>query len=90
MERFEIFFSGKFDEKYWLGRDVIVKVQLPLAGSSASPPALVYDEDRLVDGYIQISDRLVEYLKAQPKSFVKARLFPKVIEFHGPAQWQGW
>lgn len=94
METFGVHHNKEFTEHLdrWLrGRDLIVKVQLPLAGSAGKrPPALVYDQERRIDCFVQVDDRLIKFVDAQPKAFVKARVGKDYIEFHAIAPHQGW
>lgn len=78
-------------DNWFKGRDVILKLQLPLAGSAGQrPPALAYDEDRKVDMFVRISEKLIDFVKGQPKAFVKARVGKDHIEVHALAPWQSW
>ncbi len=70
----------------------IYKVQVPLASSEKSPPALVYDEQRKKQIFMPVTDELLEFMDGEPKKFVFGAVNRKTdnFEIHKEAPWQRW
>lgn len=73
----------------------IVKVQLPIGGN-AKAEALVYNEDRSVEGLLTITDSLEKAMAGRPKKFFFAYLVGStsnpelIVDVHREAPWQDW
>jgi len=71
---------------------MIVKVQIPLAGSDAQAmgEALIYNEGRTIEALLPITDDLLEAMDGEPKAFFYAHMEGTNLLLDGPAPWQEW
>lgn len=53
---------------------MIVKIQKPLESSEPNPPALVYNEDRSYETFVEFSEGLRMTIGDRQKIYVEARL----------------
>lgn len=71
--------SGKADTQYGNklrsgNEDLIVKVQIPIGPFSGDEAALVYNEDRSVQGFFKITDDLLVEMDGLPKKYFIGRM----------------
>lgn len=70
---------------------MIVKVQTPLVTTEPEPRALVYNEDRSYEGWIQLTVDLLELMGPEPKKFFYASVDEDgILTIAGNAPWQTW
>jgi hypothetical protein len=69
---------------------MIVKVQLPLSSSEADPPALVYDQARTWQFYMEVTKELRARMKGRDKAFFNAERCGGKVVLLDEAPWQDW
>lgn len=70
---------------------MIVKVQLPLAGSGPTMrPVLVYNESRSIEALIPLTSDLLEVMNGELKAFFHAHMEGTNLFLDDPAPWQEW
>ena len=53
---------------------MIVKVQIPLAGSDPNAPALIYNERRTVQVFVPVNERFAKDCKETGKAYYRVRM----------------
>lgn len=71
---------------------MIVKVQIPLAGSDpqAMSEAFVYNRDRSIEAMLPITEELLVVMDGEYKAFFEAHMEGTNLLLDGPAPWQEW
>lgn len=73
----------------------IFKIQMPLSSNDTNPPALIYNEDRSIQGHIEITPELKEAMDSRPKAFFYGERFTNdngelAMGWRQEAPWQEW
>jgi hypothetical protein len=73
----------------------IFKIQMPVSSDKPNPPALIYNEDKSIIGYVHITPDLEEAMDNRPKAFFYGKKIMLedgawAMGWEEEAPWQGW
>jgi hypothetical protein len=75
-------------------KEIIVKIQVPLATNMKEAPALVYDETRAVTSTLPVTEELLQIMEGDLKAFFHAEVEEgeeeDTITIGDRAPWQEW
>ena len=69
---------------------MIVKIQIPLFSNKNNPPALVYNKDRSLYEYIEVTEELKKRMNGNAKAYFSVRGNGKPLEIVGRVEDQSW